>query len=87
MNFHNRYCMELPQDPKQYLRTCRQVHEACYTLIEATPVSDPSLVIHSPEVAQMLGMEEDFCASQEFVDAFSGNKLLDGMMSCDPVGC
>ena len=34
MNFHNRYCMELPQDPKQYVRTCRQVYEACYTLTE-----------------------------------------------------
>ena len=81
MNFHNRYCMELPEDPKQYVRTCRQVHEACYTLTEATPVSNPSLVIHSPEVAQLLGMSEEFCTSQDFVDAFSGNKLLDGMTS------
>ena len=81
MNFHNRYCMELPPDPKQYHRTCRQVYEACYSLVEPTPVSDPSLVVHSPEVATMLGMDERFCGSQDFVDAFSGNKLLDGMTS------
>lgn len=29
----------------------------------------------------MLGMDAAFCGSQEFVDAFSGNKLLEGMIS------
>jgi len=81
MEFHNRYCAELPQDPKQYINHNRQVHEACYSLVKPTPVSNPSLVVYAKEVAELLGLDEDFCYSQKFLDAFSGNSLLNGMMS------
>lgn len=83
LHFDNSYTRELPADPitDNY---CRQVRNACFSWVQPTQVIAPSLVAYSPEVANQLGMSADFCQSEAFVNAFSGNQLLDGMQ---PYAC
>ena len=78
LNFDNRFLNELPADPDQS-NTRRQVHKACYSLVEPTKVKAPSLVSFSKEAAALLDLSEDDCQSQAFLNTFSGNQLLDGM--------
>ena len=76
--FDNRFVDQLPADPNP-TKQPRQVYEAAYSRVEPTPVSAPQLVAHSAEVATILGFSPEFAASEEFVQVFSGNKLMAGM--------
>jgi uncharacterized protein YdiU (UPF0061 family) len=42
-------------------------------------VADPRLIVHSQEVAELLGLPTGVCESAEFVAVMSGNRLLQGM--------
>ena len=78
LRFDNRFTRELPADaePDNFRR---QVRGACYSRVSPTPVAAPRLVACAHEVAQMLDMPAAACDSQEFVQVFSGNRLLDAM--------
>ncbi|MEM7357640.1 MAG: YdiU family protein [Pseudomonadota bacterium] len=78
LEFDNRFVNELPADPEAGSRR-RQVHNACYSFVDPTPVVAPSLVSHASEVADLFGLSAEDCASSEFVDVFAGNQLLPGM--------
>jgi uncharacterized protein YdiU (UPF0061 family) len=78
LTFDNRFTAELPADPMDLNRP-RQVHHAAYSRVSPTPTADPTLLAHSQEVANMLGFDDAAVASPEFVQAFSGNALVDGM--------
>lgn len=78
IEFDNRYLRELPEDPNTQ-NHCRYVHDACYSRVQPTPVSNPQLIAHSENVAHLLGFSNDFCQSEDFCQAFSGNQLLEGM--------
>jgi len=78
LNFDNRFIADLPADPDQS-NNRRQVHKACYSFVEPTKVSAPALVSYSTEAAQLLDLADEECASQTFLDTFSGNLLLEGM--------
>lgn len=78
MNFDNRFTRELPADPKTD-NYRRQVTEACYSRVQPTQVSKPSLVAYSREVAEDLNLSKEDCESQVFTDVFSGNSLLADM--------
>src|SRR5690349_7237149 len=76
--FDNRFVRELPGDSeKQNFR--RQVHGACWSVAEPTPVAAPRLLAHSKEVAELLDLSPEFVTSPEFVSVFGGNSLLAGM--------
>ncbi len=78
LKFDNRFVDELPADPNPE-NTRRQVHGACFSRVNPTPVRNPTLVAYSSEVAADLGLDEKWVKSDEFAQVFGGNKVLDGM--------
>jgi uncharacterized protein YdiU (UPF0061 family) len=78
LTFDNRFLRDLPADPITE-NTRRQVHQACYSYVQPTKVCSPSLLAFSKEAAELLGLSEQDCNSDEFLKIFSGNHLLDGM--------
>lgn len=78
LNFDNRFTEELPAD-SQTTNQRRQVNHACFSYVAPTPVSGPKIVSVSAEAGQLIGLSDADHASTPFLEAFSGNKLLDGM--------
>ena len=76
--FDNRFTRELPADPITGSAR-RQVREALYSRVSPTPVVAPELLAYATEVAELLGLAEQDCTSEAFVQVFSGNQVLAGM--------
>ncbi len=76
--FDNRFLRELPADPLTDRRR-RQVHGACYSYVEPTPVRAPQLVAHSAEVAALIGLSEESYREPSFAEILGGNALAKGM--------
>ena len=76
--FDNAWVRELPADAEKAVFQ-RQVERALHSMVTPTPVAEPRLVVHSVEVAEMLGFSEDDVRSQEFTAVFAGNALMSGM--------
>ncbi len=68
----------LPADPiiDNYRR---QVGPSAYSLVSPTPVSAPKLVEYWPEVARLVGLDDNEVRSQEMINVLSGNGSLPGM--------
>ena len=80
LTFDNQFTASLPGDPSsENIR--RQLKDALYARVDPTPVSAPYLVAYAEEVADLLGLSNTECQSEEFLQVFSGNKLLPGMDS------
>ncbi|MBW3650569.1 MAG: YdiU family protein [Actinobacteria bacterium] len=75
--FDNRFTAALPADPDTSNRR-RQVHGAAFSRVEPTPVPAPSTLAWSPEVAELLGLAPELCASQDFAVVFAGNRVPAG---------
>lgn len=67
----------LPGDPSDDPRP-RQVLGALWSKVAPTPVAEPRLVAHSPEVAELLGLSPETLQSEAFVAMLAGNRLPDG---------
>ena len=78
LKFDNRFVNELPADPETGSGR-RQVSKACYSFIDPTTVKAPSIVSYAHEVAELFDLDETDCQSDEFLQTFVGNKLLEGM--------
>lgn len=78
LDFSNRFSRLLPADVNT-ANSRRQVHDACYSRVTPTPVTEPSLVSCSLEVAADLDLPASECERPLFAQIFGGNKLLDGM--------
>ncbi len=76
--FDNCYIRDLPGDPETG-NFIRQVRGALYSEVLSKPAKAPKLVAYSKEMAEMLGFSEDYCQSDEFLQVFAGNQLLNGM--------
>lgn len=76
--FDNRFTRELPADPDETNRP-RQVTGACFSRVRPARVRAPELVAFAAEVADELGLSHETCRSEDFVQVFSGNRVLDGM--------
>ena len=78
LTFDNSFVRELPGDP---LRTNapRAVRNACYTLVDPTPVPAPRLLGWSDAAGAMLGIARPAAATGPAVDALTGNRVLPGM--------
>jgi uncharacterized protein YdiU (UPF0061 family) len=76
--FDSPFTRDLPGDP---LRTNerRQVHGACRSRVEPTPVAAPRLLAVSRELAATLGFPDAFIDSDGFARVMAGNALLPGM--------
>ena len=76
--FDNRFTRELPADPDETNRP-RPVLGACFSRVRPAKVRAPKLVAFASELAQELGLSPETCRSEDFVQVFSGNRVLDGM--------
>ncbi|CAD5113529.1 DgyrCDS2691 [Dimorphilus gyrociliatus] len=78
IKFKNTALNSLPFDKSKEYRTHRQVKGFCYTKADITRVKDPQLVAVSPNALKTLGLDESCVKDPDFVEYFSGNKLLTG---------
>jgi uncharacterized protein YdiU (UPF0061 family) len=78
LHFDNQFTRELPVDPNT-VNFRRQVDGACYSRVAPTSVAAPHLIAYAHEVAELLDITLASCESHEFVQVFSGNKLLQAM--------
>lgn len=74
----NRFTDQLPADPVTDNRP-RQVSGAAYSWVSPRSFPAARLLAYSRDMAQTLGLSEEDCQSQRFVEVFSGTRLLDGM--------
>ncbi len=79
LEFDNRFVQHLPGDP-DLDRQSRQVYEACYSKVFPANVSEPRLAAYSPEAMALLDLDKDSCKTELFLDLFSGNDILPGMI-------
>ena len=78
LKFDHSFISQLPADSETE-NYCRQVTGACYSLVDPIQVKRPQLVAYSPEVAEVLNLSEKVCRSADFVQVFSGNRILPAM--------
>lgn len=78
LNFDNRFVGELPADPET-VNQRRQVYGACYSRVDPIAVRKPKLVAYAREVADLLNLDRQACESEQFLEVFSGNRLLPDM--------
>ncbi|HEY1100033.1 MAG TPA: YdiU family protein [Myxococcota bacterium] len=81
--FSNSFATSLPADPRSDLAT-RQVRGALWSKTTPTPVSSPTLLAWSKDVAAALGLPADDVAVRQHADRlaaiFAGNEVLPGML-------
>ena len=76
--FDNRFTRELPADPIAGSAR-RQIRRALYSRVAPTPTVAPELLAYAVEVAELIGLAEQDCAADAFLQVFSGNRVLAGM--------
>jgi uncharacterized protein YdiU (UPF0061 family) len=75
--FDNKALRHLPVDVNVDNRQ-RHVRAACYSRVIPSPISNPRLVVYSPSAMQLLDLSQTEIDRPEFVEYFSGNRLLPG---------
>jgi uncharacterized protein YdiU (UPF0061 family) len=78
LTFDNQFTQRLPGDSETGPRQ-RQLSQALFARVTPKPAARPQLIHFSKETAEMLGLSEAQCRSDEFVQAFSGSQSLSGM--------
>ena len=78
LEFDNRFADSLPADPVS-TNTRRQVANACYSRVQPTPVSNPTVIAWAKEVAELIGLAPDSMESKLAAQVFGGNRVLEGM--------
>ena len=78
LRWDNAFVRELPADPVRGPQV-RRVLAALYSHVSPTPVTEPRLLAHSREVAELLDISEADVASPKFAPVFGGSALLEGM--------
>jgi uncharacterized protein YdiU (UPF0061 family) len=68
---------ELPADPIKE-QTRRQVERACYSYATPKKTKNPEIIHYSPEVVKLLGLRDSDATEQEFLEVFTGNKIIEG---------
>lgn len=78
LSFRDRFVRELPGDPS-IENVPRQVKGAAWSPVLPTKVAAPQILLHSPEVAEELGLSEAAMRSPEMAEVLAGNRMLRGM--------
>ena len=78
LTIENDFVDSLPADPirENYLR---EVQGALYSFVEPSRAGQPALLAYSEELAEELGLTTSDCESDEFLQVFSGNSMIEGM--------
>ena len=77
LNINNTFNKELPAD-KNKNNTRRQVFEACFSYVSPTVPTNPALIHVSTEMAENLGLTKEDTVSKEFLEIFTGAKVIEG---------
>jgi uncharacterized protein YdiU (UPF0061 family) len=77
LHFDNQFIRELPGDAG----TSSTSQGICWSAVAPTAVSRPFLLAYSSEVLDLLDLSEADVRSPQFLQAFAGNRLLEGMAS------
>lgn len=77
LNIADTFNRELPADPNRD-NTRRQVREACFSYVTPRVPTAPQLLHVSDEMLAEIGLQPEDKDSQEFLDVFSGAKVLPG---------
>ena len=75
--FDNRSTRDLPGDTEVSLRR-RQVQGAAFSRQDPTPTAAPHTIAWSPEVAELLGLDPDLPATDDFALVFGGSRIPTG---------
>lgn len=78
LKFDNQTLRSLPVDNSPNMKSARSVPGACFSVVRPTPVTNPQMVAFSPSAMSLLGLSPDDMQTEEAVQVFSGNKLMDG---------
>ena len=77
LKFDNEFVNQLPGDPEPR-NFIRIVRDSCYSVVQPTPVSKPSLIAHSQDLAQLLGISTAKSDIKKFIATFAGNRIVSG---------
>ncbi|MEC4003706.1 YdiU family protein [Flavobacterium sp. SUN052] len=75
LQLNNKFSSELPADSNE-TNVTRQVLNACFSYVNPRVPSNPKLLHVSEEVAELIGLSTEEIQSQDFLDVFSGKKIL-----------
>jgi len=75
LNIQNKFTAELPSDNIESNET-REVSNACFSYVTPRTPSNPKLLHVSVEVANLLGISIEETKSENFLNVFSGKKIL-----------
>src|SRR5687768_14658870 len=78
VQFDNSFVRELPGDSSTQ-NVPRAVRNACYTLVDPTPVRGPRLLAWADPVGEMLGISRPASPVGPAVEVLGGNRVLNGM--------
>ena len=78
LKFNNQFTSELPSDPNDSPAE-RLISNALFARVAPKKPASPYLIHYSPEVAEEIGLKVSECAGKDFVDLFSGSKIMPGM--------
>jgi serine/tyrosine/threonine adenylyltransferase len=78
LRFDNAFVRELPGDSETG-SSPRQVYGALFSRVLPTPVTDPTVIAYSREVASLVGFGDSDVESPAFAQVFGGNALIEGM--------
>ncbi len=76
LNIKDKFNRELPAD-SNLENSRRQVAEACFSYVTPKRTSKPELLHVSPEMLENLGLSETDAKSEQFLNVFTGNKVLE----------
>ncbi|MBE7659981.1 YdiU family protein [Tenacibaculum finnmarkense] len=76
LNIQDTFTKELPAD-KILENTRRQVLDACFSFVEPKKTANPKLLHVSQEMLTAIGLTKEDVKSEDFVNIFTGNKVLE----------
>ena len=76
LNIQDTFNKELPAD-KFSENSRRQVLDACFSFVEPKKTANPTLIHTSDEMLKEIGLNEKEASSNEFLQIFTGNKVLE----------
>ncbi len=76
LKIEDKFNKELPADPILD-NSRRQVSGACFSYVTPKQTAKPELLHVSPEMLENLGVTEDDAKREEFLNVFTGNKVLE----------
>ena len=86
LHFDNTALRNLPVDDNA-LNVVRETPGVVFARVSPTPVENPRLVSFSPSALELLDLMEEETRRKEFVEYFSGNRLLPGAESAAHCYC